>query len=140
MLVGLPAYYELIEEFPDFAYLAHPSFGGARSIAPEFLFGSLLRLFGSDAVIFVNVGGRFGYTRDMCAALAANARKPWGHVRPVLPVPAGGMRLERIEELLDFYGPDTMLLIGGNLLVERERVLERTREFVDRVNAHAPAR
>jgi ribulose-bisphosphate carboxylase large chain len=140
MLVGLPAYYELIEEFPDFAYLAHPSFGGARSIAPEFLFGRLLRLFGSDAVIFVNVGGRFGYTRDMCAALAANAREPWGHVRPALPVPAGGMRMERIEELLDFYGPDTMLLIGGNLLVERERILERTREFVDRVSAHAPAR
>jgi ribulose-bisphosphate carboxylase large chain len=61
-------------------------------------------------------------------------------VRPALPVPAGGMRMERIEELLDFYGPDTMLLIGGNLLVERERILERTREFVDRVSAHAPAR
>jgi hypothetical protein len=33
-----------------------------------------------------------------------------------------------------------MLLIGGNLLVERDRVLERTREFVDRVIARAPAR
>ncbi len=140
MLIGLPSYYELIEEFPDFVYLAHPSFGGARAIAPEFLFGRVLRLFGSDAVIFVNVGGRFGYTHDICAALAANARERWGHVRPALPVPAGGMRLERIEELLDFYGPDVMLLIGGNLLVERDRVLERTRAFVDRVTAHAPAR
>jgi ribulose-bisphosphate carboxylase large chain len=136
MIVGLPTFYELVEEFPQFVYLAHPSFGGARSIAPEFLFGRLLRLFGSDAVIFVNVGGRFGYTHDMCAALAAGARAPWGEIRPALPVPAGGMRLERIEELLDFYGPDTMLLIGGNLLVERERVLERTRAFVDRVAAH----
>ena len=54
-------------------------------------------------------------------------------LRPALPVPAGGMRLERVEELLEFYGPDTMLLIGGNLLIERDRVLERTREFVDRV-------
>lgn len=140
MLVGLPAYYELIEEFPEFVYLAHPSFGGARSIAPEFLFGRVLRLFGSDAIIFVNVGGRFGYTHDMCAALADGARAPWGHVRPALPVPAGGMRLERIEELLEFYGGDTMLLIGGNLLVERDRILERTREFVERVMAWSPAR
>ncbi len=140
MLVGLPAFYDLVEEFPEFVYLAHPSFGGARAIAPEFLFGRLLRLFGSDAVIFVNVGGRFGYTHDVCRALAANAREPWGHVRSALPVPAGGMRLERVEELLAFYGPDTMLLIGGNLLVERDRVLERTREFVERVSAHAPAR
>jgi ribulose-bisphosphate carboxylase large chain len=139
MLVGLPAFYELIEEFPEFIYLAHPSFAGARSIAPEFLFGRLLRLFGSDATIFVNVGGRFGYTRDMCAALAEGSRAPWGHVRPALPVPAGGMRLDRVEELLDFYGPDTMLLIGGNLLVERERVLERTREFVERVAGYTYA-
>ena len=136
MLVGLPAFFDLVDEFPDFVYLAHPSFGGARHIAPELLFGRLLRLFGSDAVIFVNVGGRFGYTREMCAALAAGARAPWGTLRPTLPVPAGGMRLERVEELLDFYGPDSMLLIGGNLLIEADRVLERTREFVDRVAAH----
>jgi len=145
MLVGLPAFFDLVEEFPDFVYLAHPSFGGARQIAPELLFGRLLRLFGCDAVIFVNVGGRFGYTHATCAALAAGARAPWGVLRPTLPVPAGGMRLERIEELLDFYGPDTMLLIGGNLLIDHARVLERTREFVDRVLAHrfaagAPAR
>ena len=137
MLIGLPAFFDLIDEFPDFVYLAHPSFGGARSIAPELLFGRLLRLFGSDAVIFVNVGGRFGYTRETCAALAQGARAPWGDLRPALPVPAGGMRLERVEELLDFYGPDSMLLIGGNLLIERDRVQQRTREFVDRVAAHA---
>ncbi len=136
MLVGLPAFFDLIDEFPEFVYLAHPSFAGARSIAPEFLFGRLLRLFGADAVIFVNVGGRFGYTREMCAALAIGAREPWGPLRPALPVPAGGMRLERVEELLDFYGPDVMLLIGGNLLIERDRVLERTKEFVERVEAH----
>jgi len=130
------AFFDLVEEFPEFAYLAHPSFGGARSIAPELLFGRLLRLFGSDAVIFVNVGGRFGYTHETCARLAHGARAPWGAIRPALPVPAGGMRLERIEELLDFYGPDSMLLIGGNLLIDRDRVLERTRAFVDRVAAH----
>jgi S-methyl-5-thioribulose 1-phosphate isomerase len=136
MLVGLPAFFDLVDEFPEFVYLAHPSFAGARSIAPELLFGRLLRLFGSDAIIFVNVGGRFNYSRETCAALAAGARAPWGAIAPALPVPAGGMRLERVDELLDFYGPDSMLLIGGNLLIEQDRILERTREFTDRVAAH----
>jgi ribulose-bisphosphate carboxylase large chain len=139
MLVGLPAFFDLVEEFPDFIYLAHPSFGGARHIAPELLFGRLLRLFGSDAVIFVNAGGRFRYTYETCAAIAAGNRSPWGRLHPALPVPAGGMRLERVEEILEFYGPDTMLLIGGNLLIDHDRVLERTRQFVDRV-ATFPAR
>jgi len=133
MIVGLPAFLDLIDEFPEFVYLAHPSFGGAARIAPPLLFGRLLRLFGSDAVIFVNYGGRFGYTRATCGELAALAREPWGTIAPALPVPAGGMRLERIEELLAFYGNDTMLLIGGNLLIERDAILARTREFVERV-------
>jgi ribulose-bisphosphate carboxylase large chain len=36
-------------------------------------------------------------------------------------VPAGGMTLARVPEMLDFYGPDVMLLIGGSLLAGGER-------------------
>jgi ribulose-bisphosphate carboxylase large chain len=135
MLVGLPSFLDLVEEFPDFVYLAHPSHAGARRIAEPLLFGRLLRLFGTDAVIFVNFGGRFGYPQAVCGALAEGARAPWGHLRPTLPVPAGGMLLDRVEELLTYYGPDTMLLIGGNLLIERDAILERTSAFVQRVAA-----
>jgi S-methyl-5-thioribulose 1-phosphate isomerase len=131
MLIGLPAFRDLVDEFPEFVYLAHPSFGGAARIAPALLFGRIFRLLGADAPIFVNYGGRFAYSRDECGALAAAARAPWGALRPALPVPAGGMRLDRIDELLDFYGPDTMLLIGGNLLLaEGDALLARAREFV----------
>ncbi len=140
MVVGLPAFRDLVDEFPDFVYLAHPSFGGAARMAPPVLFGRLFRLLGADAPIFVNYGGRFGYSREECGALAAEARAPWGDLRPALPVPAGGMRLDRVDELLDFYGPDTMLLIGGNLLVaEGDALLERARSFVDRVGAAGAA-
>jgi len=136
MVVGLPAFRDLVDEFPDFVYLAHPSFSGAARIAPALLFGRLFRLLGADAPIFVNYGGRFAYPRDECAALAANARAPWGNLRTALPIPAGGMRLDRIDELLAFYGPDTTLLIGGNLLIaEGDALLARAREFVDRVAA-----
>ncbi|MEA2786900.1 MAG: S-methyl-5-thioribulose 1-phosphate isomerase, partial [Candidatus Eremiobacteraeota bacterium] len=134
MVVGLPAFADLVDEFPEFVYLAHPSFGGNARIAPSLLFGRILRLFGADAPIFVNYGGRFGYSQDECGALAATARAPWGDVRPALPVPAGGMRLDRVDELLDFYGTDTMLLIGGNLLLaEGDALRARAREFVSSV-------
>ncbi|MDQ6943524.1 MAG: RuBisCO large subunit C-terminal-like domain-containing protein [Candidatus Eremiobacteraeota bacterium] len=135
MVVGLPAFADLVDEFPDFVYLAHPSFGGAARIAPPLLFGRIFRLLGADAPIFVNYGGRFAYTQVECGALAAATRAEWGAVRPALPVPAGGMRLDRVDELLDFYGPDTMLLIGGNLLLaEGDALLARAREFVSSVD------
>jgi ribulose-bisphosphate carboxylase large chain len=136
MVVGLPAFADLVDEFPDFVYLAHPSFGGAARIAPSLLFGRILRLLGADAPIFVNYGGRFAYAQAECGKLADAARAPWGELRPALPVPAGGMRLDRVEELLDFYGPDTMLLIGGNLLLaEGDALLARAKEFVSLVGS-----
>jgi len=134
MVVGLPAFFDLVDEFPEFVYLGHPSFGGAARIAPPLLFGRLYRLFGVDAPIFVNYGGRFAYPQAECGAIAGESRAPWGALRPAMPVPAGGMRLDRVEELVDFYGPDTVLLIGGNLLLaEGEALLARAREFVGKV-------
>jgi len=46
------------------------------------------------------------------------------------------MSLERVPEMLDFYGKDTMLLIGGALLAERERLVEATAAFVAAVERH----
>ncbi|WP_276955096.1 RuBisCO large subunit C-terminal-like domain-containing protein [Allomeiothermus silvanus] len=133
MLIGLPVFEELMGG-SGMAVLAHPAFAGNR-IAPPLFFGKLFRLLGADAVIYPNHGGRFSYSRDTCMSLAQAARAPWGHVLPALPVPAGGMTVERVDEMVGFYGPDTMLLIGGNLLAAGDGVLERTRAFVRRVAA-----
>ena len=90
-----------------------------------------------DAVIFPNHGGRFGYTPETCRAIAAAALGDWAGLRPSTPTPAGGMSLERVPEMLDFYGADTMLLIGGALLGARERLVEATGAFVAAVERHA---
>ena len=134
MLVGLPAFRELVEAFADLAILGHPAFGGAARISPAWLFGRFYRLLGADAVIYPNYGGRFAYSPEVCGDLARAARAPWGPVLPAMPVPAGGMSLERIDEMVGFYGPDTMLLIGGALL-EAENLAERSRAFVAKVSA-----
>jgi ribulose-bisphosphate carboxylase large chain len=133
MILGLPFFHELVGGL-GMPVLAHPAFAGQR-IAPPLLFGKLFRLFGADAVIYPNYGGRFSYSRQTCLELAANARKPWGDLRPALPVPAGGMSLERVGEMREAYGPDAMFLIGGALLSAGEGLLERSREFVERVAA-----
>jgi ribulose-bisphosphate carboxylase large chain len=129
MICGSATMQALVREFPGMAFFAHPSLGGAARIAPELLIGGLFRLFGADAVIFPSYGGRFGYSHDTCRMLAANARRSYEGMKPALPVPAGGMTLERTREILDFYGNDTMLLIGGNLLLARDRITEETRRF-----------
>ena len=128
MLAGLPAFAEFAEG-TDLAILAHPAFGGLR-MSPGLLFGKLFRLLGADAVIYPNYGGRFAYSADVCKTLADTLRAPWGPLRPALPVPAGGMPVERTGEMVAFYGNDTMLLIGGSLLVAGDALAERSRSFV----------
>jgi ribulose-bisphosphate carboxylase large chain len=134
MLVGLPAFVEMQVDLAV-PVMAHPAFAAARIAAPALL-GKLFRLFGADATIFPNHGGRFGYSRDTCLAIARAAREPWADVRPALPVPAGGMTVERVDEMIATYGHDTMLLIGGGLLSAGDKLLERSREFVSRVRGH----
>ena len=135
LIAGLAQFHTLVKENPDIAFAAHPTMAGAR-IMPSFLLGKLFRLLGADATIFPNYGGRFGYTAEECKRLATFALQDWPGVKPCVPVPAGGMSLGRIPEILEFYGADVMLLIGGSLLSTRERITEETARYVEAVRAY----
>ncbi len=138
MLIGIPAFVELQADL-DIPMMAHPAFAGANRIAPPVLLGKLFRLFGADATIFPNHGGRFSYSRETCMAITQAARAPMPGLRPALPVPAGGMGVERVDEMIASYGIDTMLLVGGGLLMARERLADKARQFVAAVKSHRGA-
>jgi ribulose-bisphosphate carboxylase large chain len=138
VIMGFSNFHRLVRESPTVAFIAHPTMGGAARIAPPLLIGKLFRLLGADAVVFPNYGGRFGYSPDTCRALARAALDQREGLRPCVPVPAGGMTTDRVREMLDFYGVDVMLLIGGALLEARERLVEATAAFVGEVRGYAP--
>ncbi|MCC7122308.1 MAG: ribulose 1,5-bisphosphate carboxylase [Gammaproteobacteria bacterium] len=132
MLMGLACFAELVDELRC-PVIAHPALGGASRIAPPLLFGRLFRLLGADATIFPNYGGRFSFSRETCEALAHAGRAAWRDFRACAPVPAGGMSVERVAEMIDVYGRDVCLLIGGNLLAAGTDLPARSRHFVDTV-------
>lgn len=134
MILGFSNMQALVEDNRDMAFLAHPTMTGCK--VSQVLLNKLFRLFGADAVIFAGFGGRFGYSRATCRAIAQGALSPWHGKRPAIPVPAGGMVLDRVPELLDFYGRDVMLLIGGSLLLARGNLVAAAREFQAAVESH----
>jgi ribulose-bisphosphate carboxylase large chain len=134
-LVGYAAFHEVVRN-AGVPVIAHPALAGATRIAPPLLLGKLFRWLGADAVIYPNYGGRFAYTRETCEAIALEARRADCAWRPTLPVPAGGLAVERVAELRGVYGDDIMLLIGGSLLMAGEDLVARTRAFTRA--AHAP--
>jgi len=104
----------------DLVILGHPTFSGAffdadHGIARAVLFGQIYRLIGCDGVIYVNVGGRFGWTLEQCQSVNTALRAPLGGARPAFPIPAGGVQVDDVERHLERYGADTMILIGGSL-------------------------
>jgi ribulose-bisphosphate carboxylase large chain len=139
MVLGLPLLNELAGDI-GMPILAHPAFGGALRIAPETLLGKIFRLYGADGVIFPNSGGRFSYSRDVCDRIARALRAP-DVVAPAFPVPAGGMRMADLNSVLQHYGPDTVVLVGGSLLdaPDSDAVLARGREFVAAIHSFAYA-
>lgn len=133
MIMGAPVFAEFVRAEAGVPLLAHPALGGHARIAAPLLLGRLFRLFGADATIFPNWGGRFAHSRADCLAIARRAREPLGVHLPALPVPAGGMRVERADEIVRAYGPDTMLLIGGDLLRAGDPLDARAAQFAQRV-------
>jgi ribulose-bisphosphate carboxylase large chain len=134
-IAGVSTLQALRKSHPNLGFIAHPTLTGAR-VAPD-LYARLFRLFGADAAIFPNYGGRFGFTEAACRRIAEALRGQWASLARAAPAPAGGMSLERIPEMLEFYGPDVMLLIGGALLSnEKSQLARATSEFVRAVAAY----
>ncbi|MEN8114851.1 MAG: ribulose 1,5-bisphosphate carboxylase large subunit, partial [Actinomycetota bacterium] len=84
-------------------------------IAHDVLYGTIMRFAGADLSIFPNYGGRFSFSETECASIADACRRPIDGIRPILPAPGGGMTMDRVGEIVEFYGNDVALLIGGDL-------------------------
>jgi ribulose-bisphosphate carboxylase large chain len=120
--------------------LGHPAMLGSlvtskdSGISHGIVFGTLMRLAGADISIFPNIGGRFSFTTEQCLEIADLSRKKLGSLKPMTIAPAGGMTLERIPEMIDMYGKETALLIGGalsrgNLADNAARMCEMVRSY-----------
>ncbi|HEX3018991.1 MAG TPA: RuBisCO large subunit C-terminal-like domain-containing protein [Chitinispirillaceae bacterium] len=141
-----------IRKTTDLAIMTHPSFAGTFFSSSEhgamhgFLLGTFFRLIGADISIFPNAGGRFRFTQAECNTISDSLRKPFGNRKSSFPAPAGGMRIDRIGEMIEHYGMDAVFIIGGNLLVQGNNLTNTTGMFVETVQkkaseyqlAHAP--
>lgn len=121
-LVGLD-WLRLLAEDDNFGLpvISHPAYWGTyvtsphQGVAHRVTYGQWPRLAGADATIFVNYGGRFSFTKEDCRGIVAGAGQPMGHLKPIFPIPAGGMTLDRLSEMVQFYGQDVIFLIAGGL-------------------------
>ncbi len=120
----------------------HPALHGTYVLNPiqGFSFGcwygQIPRLAGSDFAVYPNFGGRFSYPREGVQQIIEQTGAPMGHLRSIFPTPGGGMTLENIPEMLEFYGRDVVFLMGGGLFRGGSDLVQncrKMRELVERI-------
>ncbi|MCA9920425.1 MAG: hypothetical protein KC445_20860 [Anaerolineales bacterium] len=119
--------------------LSHPAFLGSYVIHPDSgishyaLFGQIVRLAGADATIYPNYGGRFSFSQAECQSIVEGTAVSMHHLKPIFPAPGGGMRIDRVAEMRQFYGSDVVYLIGGDLHRRGEDLVANGRSFREMV-------
>lgn len=115
--------------------LSHPAWLGTfavsadHGVAHRVIYGLLPRLAGADATIFVNYGGRFSFSQADCRSIVEATEQAMGSMKPIFPVPSGGMTLSRLPEMAEFYGREAIYLIAGGLYAHGEDLVESSRQF-----------
>lgn len=115
--------------------IAHPAWLGTYVMSPEHgvshrtLFGQLARLAGADGTVYPNFGGRFSFSREECLSIVAGTEEPMGNLKEIFPCPGGGMSVDTIPEMLEFYGSEVAFLVGGGLFKKGPDIVENCRYF-----------
>ncbi|HSW61517.1 MAG TPA: RuBisCO large subunit C-terminal-like domain-containing protein [bacterium] len=115
--------------------IAHPALSGSfvnsdeNGISHYALFGQLMRMSGCDASVFPSYGGRFSFSKDECSSIQKGCGDPFAGYSSIFPAPGGGMTLERIPELKEFYGNNAMFLIGGGMFRNGGNITENVKRF-----------
>jgi len=126
-------------ELIDLPLISHPALLGSMVIsqtngfAHSVLFATLQRLAGADATIYPNYGGRFGFSREECNAIATACGAPLGNYPAIFPTPGGGMTLDKVPDMQQLYGEDVIFLIGGALYAHSPDLVENVRYFLNLV-------
>ena len=118
--VGLDAC-RMIAEDPeiDVPLLAHSDYIGAVYESPWSgmslnLIGAVLpRMAGLDMIIALSPYGKFPMMEDAFIYAGYKMLQPFGHIKPIMPMPGGGTTQGHIQDIIDKFGKDVMIAAGG---------------------------
>ena len=125
------------DKFLDLPIFSHPSFLGSftncstTGLSHYFLYGQLMRLSGADGVIYPNYGGRFSFSKEECDLIKNGCKDSLNNLKSIFPVPGGGMSVDKVPNILEFYGKDVVILIGGDLHQNGGNLRENSLKFRD---------
>ncbi|MHA2364551.1 MAG: RuBisCO large subunit C-terminal-like domain-containing protein [Candidatus Hodarchaeales archaeon] len=122
LVVGLPAFRMLAED-PEIKLpiLAHMDMAGVyyedpfTGISSMLTLGKLARLSGADIVVFPAPYGKAPFLKGNYINVARAHRYRFGHLKPTMPMPSGGMTPGMVPDVIRDLGNDVMIGVGGGI-------------------------
>lgn len=122
LTVGLPVVRNLSEDKSiKIPILGHMDFSGVyyeskmSGISSFLIMGKFARLAGLDIVVYPGVYGKAPFLRDKYLACAKALRYPFSHLKPVLPMPSGGVTPGIVLKLIKDLETDIMVGAGSGI-------------------------
>ncbi len=121
--------------------LAHPDFGGAYFGSPHYgvssqlILGKFMRIAGADFVVCPSAYGKVPQVPERVLALGVALRAPFYDLKATLPAPSAGMHPGQVQQLLNDFGPDTIVAAGGGYHGHPDGPRAGARAFVQAVDA-----
>jgi 2,3-diketo-5-methylthiopentyl-1-phosphate enolase len=119
LTVGLPVVRELAaDESIKVPILGHMDFAGVyyessmSGLSSFLIMGKLARLAGLDALVYPSAYSKAPFIRDKYLACAKALRYPFGPLKPVLPMPSGGVTPGIALRIMKDLGNDIMIGAG----------------------------
>jgi len=138
-IAGLETMHRLARQDIGLPIIAHPAFSGGlttngnRGLSPDFLYGQLWRALGADFVIYPNKGGRFSLSAEDCQGINKAATQNHSPFKKAFPMPAGGIKLDSVEQWMNDYGKNITFLIGGSLYEHPDGIEAASKEFQNKL-------
>ena len=142
LAVGYPVLQALAED-PEInvPILGHMDVAGAMYMSPyhgissHIVMGKLARLAGADAVVFPAPYGKATVVEDKFLNVWRNLTFPMYHVKPVFPLPGGGITPAMVPQLMNSLGNDIVVPAGGGIHAHPQGPVAGAKAFRQAIDA-----
>jgi len=121
-VVGLPVLRAVCEDpSVKVPVLGHMDFAGAMYMAPKFgvsshlVLAKLPRIAGADILVHPAPYGKAQVIHDKFERVAHSCRMPMHNIKPMFPMPSGGITVGMVDKCIDSLGPDIVIGSGGGI-------------------------
>ncbi|MBN1659034.1 MAG: ribulose 1,5-bisphosphate carboxylase [Anaerolineae bacterium] len=121
--------------------LAHMDVAGAlyaaewHGLSSHLVLGKLPRLAGADVVVFPAPYGKAPVLPEKFQRVAQNLTFPLYHLKPVFPMPSGGITPKMVPSVIKDLGPDIVIGSGGGIHAHPQGPVAGARAFRQAIEA-----